>query len=54
MKTLLVARWSPLRVAPSLSYAGILTTTSIVPLVCFAVALILALLHVMNVSDRRY
>lgn len=37
-----------------LSYAGVLSPTSIVPPACFAAALILALLHMMNVSDRHY
>jgi uncharacterized membrane protein YtjA (UPF0391 family) len=37
-----------------LSYAGVLSANSIVPPVCFAVALILVLLQLMNVSDRRY
>jgi hypothetical protein len=37
-----------------LSYTGVLSTNSIVPPVCFAAALILVLVHLMNVSDRRY
>lgn len=36
------------------SYAGVLTANSIVPFACIAVALILMLLHLISVSDRRY
>ena len=37
-----------------LSYGGVLSPSSIVPLACLGAALILVLLHMMNVSDRRY
>ena len=37
-----------------LSHAGVLAATSILPPACFAAALVLVLLHMMNVGDRRY
>jgi hypothetical protein len=37
-----------------LSHWGLLSPTSIVPPICFAAAFILVLLHLVNVSDRRY
>lgn len=54
MKLLISLAFIAAAFSGSLSYAGILSATSIVPPVCFAVALVLVLLHMMNVYDRRY
>jgi hypothetical protein len=54
MKALITLAFVAAACCAILSYAGVLSTTSVVPPVCFAAALILALLHMMNVSDRRY
>lgn len=37
-----------------LSYVGWISATSLVPAGCFAVGLVLVLLHLIAVSDRRY
>jgi hypothetical protein len=37
-----------------LSHARVLSATSLLPSILFASALILTLLHVINIGDRRY
>lgn len=54
MKALITLAFVAAACGAILSYAGVLSATSIAPPVFFAVALILVLLHLMNVSDRRY
>lgn len=54
MKSLIAMAFIAAACVAILSYAGVLSPTSIVPQVCFGAALILVLLHMMNVSDRRY
>ena len=54
MKTLIALAFVAAACCAILSYAGVLSPTSIVPPICFAAALVFVLLHLMNVSDRRY
>jgi uncharacterized membrane protein YtjA (UPF0391 family) len=54
MKALIVVAFIAAACCGVLSYAGVLSSTSIVAPICFAAALLLVLLHMMNVTDRRY
>jgi hypothetical protein len=53
MKTLIAIAFLAAAGSAGLGHAGLLSPTSIVPFVCFGAALILVLLHLMNVGDRR-
>jgi uncharacterized membrane protein YtjA (UPF0391 family) len=54
MKTLIACGFVAAACGAILSYAGVLSTNSIVAPICFAAALVLVLLDLMNMGDRRY
>ena len=54
MKILVAATFIAAACCAVLSYAQILSPTSLVPAMLFASVLILTLLHMINVGDRRY
>lgn len=54
MKFLIVVAIFAAGCSAALSYARVLSTTSALPHILFAVALILILLQMVNTNDRRY
>jgi hypothetical protein len=54
MKLLITTAFIAAAGCAMLSHAGVLSATSIVPPLCFALALILVLLQMINAGDRRY
>lgn len=54
MKALIAVVFTAAGVSGILTYLGMISPTSMVPPVLVALAFILVLLHLMNVSERRY
>ena len=54
MKTLMAVAFIAAGGAAILSHARVFSATSLIPPTFFAVALIFALLHLIQTSDRRY
>ena len=54
MKWLIAIAFVGAAISVGLSYAAVLSPTSMIPPLCFAAGLILVLVHLVNEGDRRY